>query len=205
MKSFRSFLIPAGLAVALAMPAGAMAQNAPAPAPGAPAHSGKHHHMGMKRMMQGLNLTADQQSRIQALITSFHQAHPKGSAPDAAAREALHAQIMNVLTPAQQAQFKANLAAAKAGPDRDDKNGGDEGARHGGMMQRFASLNLSDAQKTQIQNLMTQFRQAHPKGSAPDPAARQALRQQIMNVLTPQQQAQLQQEMKDENPNPPQR
>ena len=52
-------------------------------------------------------------------------------------------------------------------------------------------VNLSDQQKTQIKQIMDQFRQAHPRGSAPDPQARQQLRQQIMNVLTTDQQAQV--------------
>jgi Spy/CpxP family protein refolding chaperone len=65
----------------------------------------------------------------------------------------------------------------------------------GGMMRMFRDLNLSDQQKTQIQQIMQQYRQAHPRGSAPDPQARKQMRDQIMNVLTPQQRTQLQQEM----------
>ncbi|HET9031105.1 MAG TPA: hypothetical protein VFN49_13115 [Candidatus Aquilonibacter sp.] len=61
----------------------------------------------------------------------------------------------------------------------------------GGMMHRFKDLNLSDQQKQQIKSLMQQFRQAHPRGSQPDPAARKQLHSQILSVLTPQQQAQL--------------
>jgi Spy/CpxP family protein refolding chaperone len=59
------------------------------------------------------------------------------------------------------------------------------------MMHRFSDLNLSDAQKSQIQSLMQSYRQAHPKGSAPDPDARKQLRDQINAVLTPDQQTQL--------------
>lgn len=58
-------------------------------------------------MMAGITLTADQQSKIRSLMTAFHAAH-QGSRPDAAARQALHAQILQVLTPEQQAKFKAN-------------------------------------------------------------------------------------------------
>ncbi|HTV94193.1 MAG TPA: hypothetical protein VMG98_15925 [Verrucomicrobiae bacterium] len=59
------------------------------------------------------------------------------------------------------------------------------------MMHRFSDLNLTDAQKSQIQTLMQNYRQAHPRGSAPDPDARKQLRDQINAVLTPDQQAQL--------------
>ncbi|MDQ6929661.1 MAG: hypothetical protein M3126_03210 [Candidatus Eremiobacteraeota bacterium] len=184
MKLFRSFLIPAGLAATLALPIAVAAQTAPvsatAPAPGA------KHHNGFMRAMRGLNLSADQQARIKAFATQYHQAHPKGSTPDPQARDAFHASIMNVLTAQQQTQFKANQ---QAGEQRGAENEG----RGAGIMRRFTELNLTDAQKSQIQALMTQFRQAHPQGSAPDPQARQALHTQITNILTPQQRTQLQQ------------
>jgi Spy/CpxP family protein refolding chaperone len=60
-------------------------------------------------------------------------------------------------------------------------------------------VDLSDAQRSQIKQIVQQFRQAHPKGSFTDPQARrqahQQLMQQIMGVLTPQQRAQVQQNM----------
>ena len=62
---------------------------------------------------------------------------------------------------------------------------------HRGMMRMFRGINLSDQQKTQIQQIMQQYRQAHPEGSQPDPDARKAMRQQLMSVLTPDQQAQV--------------
>ena len=67
---------------------------------------------------------------------------------------------------------------------------GEAGHRHGDMMKRFSDLNLSDQQKQQIQGIVQQYRQAHPQGSQPDPQARKQMQEQIMNVLTPQQQAQ---------------
>lgn len=70
-----------------------------------------------------------------------------------------------------------------------------QGHRHGGFMHMFSKLNLSDQQKSQIQQIMQQYRQAHPYGSQPDPQARKQMRRQIMNVLTPQQRTQLQQQM----------
>ena len=73
---------------------------------------------------------------------------------------------------------------------------GRQGHHHrGGFMHMFRSLNLSDQQKTQIRQIMQQFRQAHPAGSQPDPQARKQMRDQVMNVLTPQQRQQLQTEM----------
>ena len=61
---------------------------------------------------------------------------------------------------------------------------------HHGFMAALRGVNLSDQQKAQIKQLVTQYRQAHPKGSAPDRAGRQQLRTEILNVLTPQQRAQ---------------
>ncbi len=66
-------------------------------------------------------------------------------------------------------------------------------------MGMLRGVNLSDQQKTQLKQIMQQFRQAHPKGSQTDPQARRTaheqLRQQLMNVLTPQQRAQVQANM----------
>jgi Spy/CpxP family protein refolding chaperone len=59
------------------------------------------------------------------------------------------------------------------------------------MMHRFDDLNLTDQQKSQIQTLLQNYRQAHPRGSTPDPDARKQLRDQINAVLTPDQQTKL--------------
>lgn len=188
MKSIRALLIPAGLITALALPSASFAQvSAPQP-PAAQHQRGRARHGRFMHAMRGLDLSTDQQSRIKALVGQFHQAHPKGSPRDPQAAKALHDQVMAVLTPAQQAQFKANMQAMRAkGPgERPD-------AGRGGMMQRFAALGLSDQQKTQIQSLLDQFHQAHPKGSPRDPQAMQTLRSQIHALLTPAQQQQLQQ------------
>lgn len=69
------------------------------------------------------------------------------------------------------------------------------GHHHGGMMRMMRDLNLSDQQKTQIQQIMQQFRQSHMTGERPDAQAREQLRSQIMNVLTPQQRTELQNKM----------
>ena len=55
----------------------------------------------------------------------------------------------------------------------------------------FKNLNLTQDQQSKIQTIMQQYRQAHPKGSTPDPNARKAMRDQIDAVLTPQQLDQL--------------
>jgi len=62
-------------------------------------------------------------------------------------------------------------------------------AQHG-FMAALRGVNLSDQQKAQIKQLVAQYRQAHPKGSAPDRAGRRQLRTQILNVLAPQQRTQ---------------
>jgi Spy/CpxP family protein refolding chaperone len=70
--------------------------------------------------------------------------------------------------------------------------------RHGrhGFMRMMRGVNLSDQQKTQIRQIVQQFRQSHPRGSRTDPQARrqarEQLRRQIMNVLTPAQRSQVQ-------------
>jgi Spy/CpxP family protein refolding chaperone len=65
-------------------------------------------------------------------------------------------------------------------------------AHGGGGLNRRAmnGINLSDAQKQQLLQLRTAYKQAHPKGSTPDPASRKALREQMLNVLTTDQRTQ---------------
>ena len=66
--------------------------------------------------------------------------------------------------------------------------------RHHGMMSMMRDLGLTQAQQDQIKTLVATYKQAHPEGSQPDPAAREQLRSQIMAVLTPAQRAKLEQE-----------
>lgn len=61
------------------------------------------------RAMHGINLSDQQRTQIKQIMQQFRQAHPAGSPPDKQAREQLHTQILGVLTPDQQTQFKANL------------------------------------------------------------------------------------------------
>lgn len=93
--------------------------------------------------------------------------------------------IVPVAVFAQQAQAPAAAATPQ---------GQRQGHSHhrGGMMRGLRELNLTDQQKTQIHQIVQQFRQSHPQGERPDAQARQQLRDQIMNVLTPQQRSQYQ-------------
>ena len=108
VKTLRSLLLPAALAAAVVLPAGAFAQQAsPAPAYMGGEHS--HRGGGWMREMRKLNLTDQQRSQIQQLMQQYRSAHPRGSQPDPQARQQLRSQIMNVLTPQQQTQFKADM------------------------------------------------------------------------------------------------
>lgn len=69
------------------------------------------------------------------------------------------------------------------------------GERHHGMMSMMRDLNLTDAQKTQIRQIVSDFRNSHTPGERPDPQSRAQMRDKIMNVLTPQQRAQFQARM----------
>ena len=112
----------------------------------------------MRGPMNGITLSAAQKAEMKTL------------------REQFRTQSFNVLTPAQQAQYRQNTAAMSAG--------GALRREGGGMM---AGITLTVDQQAKIKALMASFRQAH-EGMRPDPAARQALRTQIMQVLTPAQQ-----------------
>jgi Spy/CpxP family protein refolding chaperone len=104
MQSIRNVLTPAQQAQLDANMARMRANDAPG-APGG---------RGMGRMMEGITLSAQQQQQIQALIAQFRQAHPPGSQVDAQTREQLRNSIMNVLTPAQRAQYEANRRRLQA-------------------------------------------------------------------------------------------
>jgi Spy/CpxP family protein refolding chaperone len=65
---------------------------------------------------------------------------------------------------------------------------------HHGMFSMLRTLDLSQQQQDQIKTLFNNYKQAHPKGSQTDPAARQQLRDQILAVLTPAQRTKLDQE-----------
>lgn len=120
----RSLFLTLALACAVAIPSIASAQQAP-PAPASAPATGEHehhHHGMMHRMLRGVTLTAQQKTQIKQLVSQYRQAHPEGSQPDPQAHKQLQDSIFHVLTPAQQAQVKANMAQMHNGhhPDRDD-------------------------------------------------------------------------------------
>ena len=114
-------LLSGALALAMGLPIAGCAQQTPAQAPVSSPAGEHHHHNGMMRMLRGVNLTPQQKTQLQNMMQQYHQSHPKGSAPDPAARKALHQQMMNVLTPAQQAQVKQNMQQMRSmHNDRDE-------------------------------------------------------------------------------------
>ena len=115
MFNLRSLLVPAALATALAVPTAGFAQVQPSPAPLTPMQGQRHRGgFGFMREMHSLNLSAQQQAQIKQLMAQYRQAHPRGSTPDLQARKDLRTKVMAVLTPAQQAQLKADQAKRKA-------------------------------------------------------------------------------------------
>lgn len=78
-------------------------------------------------------------------------------------------------------------------PGRQGGNPGKRTSKH--WMRLLSGLNLSSDQQQQIQNVLGQFAQAHPAGSARDLQGMQNLRQQIFGILTADQQTQLRTEM----------
>jgi Spy/CpxP family protein refolding chaperone len=132
-----------------------------------------HHHFGFGRMLRGLNLSDQQRARIHQLLEQHRQAHYRGGGFNLQAHQQLHQQILAILTPQQRAMLKQNMEKLHQG--------------------RKLWLSLSDKQRTQIRQLVRQYRQAHPRGSGFDPQAHRQLHQAILAVLTPQQRVQLKQ------------
>jgi Spy/CpxP family protein refolding chaperone len=114
-SSVRSLALVAALA-SMAIPATVCAQQV-SPAPAAPASAapaaaecgGGGHGANP---MAGIQLTPAQRQQIRSFREAFRAQYPCGSKVPKTAREQLQQQIMSVLTPAQQAQYQANLAAA---------------------------------------------------------------------------------------------
>ncbi len=111
-------LLAAGVfALALAMPLGAVAQQSQPPATQSYGHStpsqAKLQHRWMKRL-QGINLSGDQQQRIQSIIGQYSQAHPEGSPADRDASREMRRQVMGVLTSDQQNQYHEQMRARHA-------------------------------------------------------------------------------------------
>ncbi|HKU81615.1 MAG TPA: hypothetical protein VJP76_05550 [Candidatus Tumulicola sp.] len=62
-------------------------------------------------------------------------------------------------------------------------------------MKRLSPIGLSAQQQQQVENVLGQYAQQHPMGSPRDPQGTHALHDQIFSILTPDQQARLQQEL----------
>ena len=112
---------PLALAALVAgLPLASLAQNVPPPMPvlTAPAAQGEHHRGGhghMMKMLSELNLTADQQSKIDGYVAASKTANKNTTDPEArhANKKALRDQIVSVLTPDQKAQLEAKMKAAR--------------------------------------------------------------------------------------------
>ena len=63
------------------------------------------------KRLGNLNLSGDQQQRIQSMINVYSQAHPQGSPRDPQASRELRRQIMSVLSSDQQNQYHAQMRA----------------------------------------------------------------------------------------------
>ena len=119
-----NLLAVGALAAALAMPLGAYAQqNQQYPGPsqgraGEPSHARLQQHW--TRRLSRLNLSNDQQQRIQSMIDQYSQAHPEGSAVDPNAKRELRRQIMGVLSSDQQNQYKQERRAHRAAMQQRD-------------------------------------------------------------------------------------
>jgi len=187
----------------------ALAQEQPAP-PGANSgnpgmsagpHRGWHGRRGMgpRGMLRGLNLTDSQKSQLKPIWQQQHQQmqalrantsltpeQKKAQAQEI--RKNTLAQVNGILTPEQQQQFQQRRQQWGSG-------------FAGGMAQR---LNLSEAQKTQMQSIFQQHRsqiQALQQDTSLTAEQKREKRQQIRqdlssqlnSVLTPEQQQQWQQ------------
>lgn len=112
-----NLLAVGALAAALAMPLGAYAQQQQYPQQGQaravePSHDRMQHRW--QRRLSHLNLSNDQQQRIQSMIDQYSQAHPEGSAVDPNARRELRRQIMGTLSSDQQNQYQQEMRARRA-------------------------------------------------------------------------------------------
>jgi hypothetical protein len=109
-----TFLAAGAFAVALAMPLGAYAQQSQPP--GATAQrtttpSQAKLQRGWMKRLGNLNLSGDQQQRIQSMINQYSQAHPQGSPRDREASRDLRRQILGVLNSDQQNQYHQQMRA----------------------------------------------------------------------------------------------
>jgi Spy/CpxP family protein refolding chaperone len=119
VKPVKPFFVAALCALSLAAPTLVLADSVSDSNSNPPTNSqpgatpGSYHHHGMGAMLKSLNLTPQQQDQIKTLISNYKQAHPEGSQPDPAAKQQLHQQILNVLTPEQRTKLEQEKAQWK--------------------------------------------------------------------------------------------
>ena len=122
-------LLAAGvLAAALAMPIGAYAQQSEPPATRShsqnmPSEGRLQQHWARK--MRNLNLSNDQQQRIQSLIHQYSQSHPEGSPRGHGAMRELRQQLMGTLTSDQQNEFRQQMRAHRGKNHKHDQTQGE--------------------------------------------------------------------------------
>ncbi len=191
----------------------APAQNPPAAAP-----NGQHRMhrdpvaMRLHMMSQKLNLTDDQKAKIKPLLQNeFQQArsiHQNTSlTPDQQKaqleqlRQTTRDQVKQLLTPEQVAEMGKGPEMGKGGP------GGPGGPGGSPLAWMSKTLNLTDEQKAtlqplfenqqkQMQSIWQDSTLTSAQKRAKAEAIRQATHQQVMAVLTPEQQTELQNQMK---------
>lgn len=189
MLSFRHAATGLALAAALVIPNAAYAQQAPPP--DAAAGPQQRHFGGGMHRFQNLNLSDQQKAQIQQIVQNFRQSH-QNQPPTPDERQQLRQQIDAVLTPQQRTQMQQQETDRREPGNADTAPMGGRGMHHGGFMRgEMKKLSLSAQQKTQLQNMMSQFHAAH-QGQRPTKAQMDQFHQQMLNVLTPQQRAQFQ-------------
>ncbi len=113
-----NLLAVGAFAAVLALPLGAYAQQDQPPAQQAhgrtttPSQSRIQSHWAKR--FNTLNLSGDQQQRIQSLINQYSQAHPEGSPRDRNASRDLRHQIMGVLSDDQRNAYRQQMRAHRA-------------------------------------------------------------------------------------------
>ncbi len=112
-----TFFAVAAFVATLAMPVGAYAQANQPPAARSSSHTNpspaRLQHRWTKRFGH-LNLSGDQQQRVQSIINQYSQAHPQGSPRDPGSARELRHQLMGVLSSDQQNQFRQEMQARRA-------------------------------------------------------------------------------------------
>jgi Spy/CpxP family protein refolding chaperone len=187
--------------------------TAPAQTPPASAPSGKHQMhrdpaaMRLQMMSQRLNLTADQKAKIQPILQneiqqarSIHQNASLTPDQQKAQMQQIHQaardQVKQILTPEQVAQMGKGPGK---GPGMDHGGPG-----HDPLAWMSKTLNLTDEQKTklqplfdgqhkQVQSVMQDSSLTPEQKHAKVEDIRKATHQQVMSVLTPEQQNQMKQ------------